>query len=127
MREPPPSRGAGDGGCQGGGGVGGCFDVLGGPGCTSSSSASDGAHLPHVKNWLRTKHAVLFRLSNRTIQVCFQDGSEVLLSSEASACVFTSKGGVRGCHSLGALPQDPELLRRLRYVKEVLHQLVSRA
>ena len=32
MREPPPSRGAGDGGCQGGGGVGGCFDVLGGPG-----------------------------------------------------------------------------------------------
>ena len=46
------------------------------------------AHLPHVKNWLRTKHAVLFRLSNRTIQVCFQDGSEVLLSSEASACVF---------------------------------------
>jgi len=97
------------------------------PDATSSSSASDGAHLPHVKNWLRTKHAVLFRLSNRTIQVCFQDGSEVLLSSEASACVFTSKGGVRGCHSLGALPQDPELLRRLRYVKEVLHQLVSRA
>ena len=97
------------------------------PAATSSSSASDGAHLPHVKNWLRTKHAVLFRLSNRTIQVCFQDGSEVLLSSEASACVFTSKGGVRGCHSLGALPQDPELLRRLRYVKEVLHQLVSRA
>ena len=94
---------------------------------TSSSSASDGAHLPHFKNWLRTKHAVLFRLSNRTIQVCFQDGSEVLLSSEASACVFTSKGGVRGCHSLGALPQDPELLRRLRYGKEVLHQLVSRA
>ena len=68
------------------------------PDATSSSSASDGAHLPHVKNWLRTKHAVLFRLSNRTIQVCFQDGSEVLLSSEASACVFTSKGGVRGCH-----------------------------
>ena len=70
---------------------------------------------------------MLFRLSNRTIQVCFQDGSEVLLSSEASSCVFTSKSGTRTCHSLGALPQDPELLRRLRYVKEVLHQLVSRA
>ena len=95
----------------------------------SAEGAVEGAvaHLPHVKNWLRTKHAVLFRLSNRTIQVCFQDGSEVLLSSEASACVFTSKSGARTCHSLGALPQDPELLRRLRYVKEVLHQLVSRA
>ena len=100
-----------------------------------AEAASDGTtkeaplapYLPHVKNWLRTKHAVLFRLSNRTIQVCFQDGSEVLLSSEASACVFTSKAGARMCHSLAALPQDPELLRRLRYVKEVLHQLVSRA
>lgn len=125
MREPPPSRGAGDGGCQGGGGVGGCFDVLGGPGYLLLRI---GRRAPAARQErLRTKHAVLFRLSNRTIQVCFQDGSEVLLSSEASACVFTSKGGVRGCHSLGALPQDPELLRRLRYVKEVLHQLVSRA
>ena len=85
------------------------------------------AYLPHVKNWLRTKHAVLFRLSNRTIQVNFHDGSEVLLSSEAAATVFTSKSGARGVHALADLPADPELLRRLRYVKEVLHQLVHRA
>ena len=85
------------------------------------------AYLPHVKNWLRTKHAVLFRLSNRTIQVNFHDGSEVLLSSEAAATVFTSKSGARGVHALADLPADAELLRRLRYVKEVLHQLVHRA
>jgi polo-like kinase 1 len=69
----------------------------------------------------------LFRLSNRTIQVNFQDGSEVLLSSEAAATVFTSKSGARGTHALAKLPADPELLRRLKYVKEVLHQLVHRA
>ena len=61
------------------------------------------AHLPHVKNWLRTKHAV--PLSN-AIQVCFQDGSEVLLVGGVR-CVFTSKSRTRTCHSLGALPQDP--------------------
>jgi hypothetical protein len=65
---------------------------------TSSSSSTSAPYLPHVKNWLRTKHAILFRLSNRTIQVNFQDGSEVLLSSEAAATVFTSKSG-GGCTS----------------------------
>jgi polo-like kinase 1 len=60
---------------------------------TSRAAAAGEPHLPHVKNWLRTKHAILFRLSNRTIQVNFQDGSEVLLSSEAAATVFTSKVG----------------------------------
>ena len=101
--------------------------------------------LPYVKNWLRTKHAILFRLSNRTIQVNFTDGSEILLSSVASAVVFwrpqKEEGGVGDSGSvrhrersnaspsidaLASLPADPELLRRLRYVKEVLHQLVHR-
>jgi len=29
--------------------------------------------LPYVKKWVRTKHAILFRLSNRTVQVVFYD------------------------------------------------------
>ena len=95
---------------------------------SSNSSTSSSPYLPHVKNWLRTKHAILFRLSNRTIQVNFTDGSEILLSSEAQACVFVNpKTKRRAAHLLAKLPADPELLRRLRYVKEVLHQLVHRA
>jgi len=95
---------------------------------SSNSSTSSSPYLPHVKNWLRTKHAILFRLSNRTIQVNFTDGSEILLSSEAQACVFVEpKTKRRAAHLLAKLPADPELLRRLRYVKEVLHQLVHRA
>ena len=94
----------------------------------SAASTSAAPYLPHVKNWLRTKHAILFRLSNRTIQVNFTDGSEILLSSEAQACVFACpRTGKRAAHLLAKLPADPELLRRLRYVKEVLHQLVHRA
>jgi hypothetical protein len=95
---------------------------------SSNSSTNSSTYLPHVKNWLRTKHAILFRLSNRTIQVNFTDGSEILLSSEAQACVFVNKKTKRrSAHLLAKLPADPELLRRLRYVKEVLHQLVHRA
>lgn len=34
---------------------------------------SDTLILPYVKKWVRTRHAILFRLSNRTVQVVFFD------------------------------------------------------
>ena len=37
----------------------------------------------YVKKWLRTRHAFIFRLSNKTIQVHFHDHTEIILSSEA--------------------------------------------
>ncbi len=46
-----------------------CIDTLG--------------NLTYLKKWVRTRHAILFRLSNRTVQVIFFDHSEILLSSEA--------------------------------------------
>jgi polo-like kinase 1 len=33
----------------------------------------------YVKKWLRTKHAILFRLSNKLVQVAFSDKTEILL------------------------------------------------
>lgn len=37
----------------------------------------------YLKKWVRTRHAILFRLSNRTVQVCFFDQTELMLSSHA--------------------------------------------
>jgi hypothetical protein len=41
----------------------------------SAHHADDKAEveLPYVKKWVRTKHAILFRMSNRTVQVLFFD------------------------------------------------------
>lgn len=36
-------------------------------------SLDDDMELPYVKKWVRTKHALLFRLNNRTVQVVFYD------------------------------------------------------
>lgn len=36
-------------------------------------SVDDDTELPFLKKWVRTKHAILFRLSNRTVQVVFYD------------------------------------------------------
>lgn len=93
---------------------------------TPSSPTS--ADLPpvYLKKWVRSKsQALIFRLSNKAIQVAFQDATEIVLSSGARAVSYLDKTGVRREHMLTNLPNDPELLRRLRYTKEVLYHLIN--
>lgn len=40
-------------------------------------------NLVHLKKWMKTRHAIMFRLSNKIIQVDFQDKSQIILSSES--------------------------------------------
>jgi POLO box duplicated region len=49
-------------------------------GCVPSLS-STAPEMPFLKKWVRTKHAILFRLSNRTVQVLFMDRRFVLVLS----------------------------------------------
>jgi len=35
----------------------------------------------YVKKYLKTQHAMLFRLSNKVVQVIFEDQTELVLSS----------------------------------------------
>ena len=41
----------------------------------------DEKHYVYVKKWMKTKHAILFRLSNKIVQVSFLDQTEIILSS----------------------------------------------
>lgn len=93
---------------------------------TASSSASQAVY---VKRWLRTKHAILFRLSNRTVQVNFMDHTEVILASIQNLVTFTDKTGVRTSYALNAVLDQcpsPELYRRIKYTKEILAHMLSR-
>lgn len=56
--------------------------------------------IPYLKKWIKTRHAVLFRLSNKTVQVVFYDKSELLLSSEANSIIFVNKEGIKSECSL---------------------------
>ena len=40
------------------------------------------APLVYVKKWMKTRHAIMFRLSNKIVQVNFTDKTEIILSSE---------------------------------------------
>ena len=81
----------------------------------------------YLKKWVRTKHAILFRLSNRTVQVVFFDRSEVLMSSDVKTITFVSKLGERSYHSLNSVMQSgrKDIAKRLKYTKDIMHRLIS--
>ena len=62
-----------------------------------ASSPNTGKLLPivYVKKWMRTKHAIMFRLSNKIVQVSFQDHTEILLNSESRLVTYVNKKAER--------------------------------
>ena len=47
-----------------------------------TESRHESFEMPFLKKWVRTKHAILFRLSNRTVQVLFMDRRWEIFSRE---------------------------------------------
>jgi polo-like kinase 1 len=89
-------------------------------------SLDDDTELPYVKKWVRTKHALLFRLNNRTVQVVFYDKSEILISSEARVITYVNKVGERSEHALDdMLTSRVDIAKRLKYTKDIMHRLIS--
>ena len=89
----------------------------------------DEKNFVYVKKWMRTKHAILFRLSNKIVQVCFLDQTEIILSSETKLVTYVNKKGERRPYPLSnALDSNnTEMTKRLKYTKEILtHMLNSR-
>lgn len=49
----------------------------------------------YVKKWMKTKHAIMFRLSNKIVQVNFTDKTEIILSSEQKLVTYINLKGER--------------------------------
>jgi|GEM_PF-3364050 len=81
--------------------------------------------LPYVKKWIRTRHAIFFRLSNRTVQVAFFDDTQLLLSAQARMLTFFDKQKNATTIAISEAKAQPDIFKRLKYTKEVLHQLIT--
>lgn len=92
----------------------------------SIARGSTSANMPYVKKWVRTRHAVLFRLSNRTVQINFFDQSAIVLSN-TNQITYVNKDGTRSHHYLSSVVCDsrPDILKRLKYTKDILGQLTA--
>jgi polo-like kinase 1 len=81
----------------------------------------------YLKKWVRTKHAILFRLSDQTVQIVFYDQTEVLLTPDERFVTYVDKKRNRCTYYLNdeLVATNAELAKRLKYSKEILQQLIS--
>jgi hypothetical protein len=90
-------------------------------------SDTSNVELVYLTKWVRTKHAIFFRLSDGTVQVVFFDQTELMLSSDISSLVYVDKTQSRTSMSLdfNLMDSHPDVAKRLKYAKDILHQLVQ--
>ena len=79
----------------------------------------------YVKRFLKTKQAMLFRLNNGYIQMCFKDGTQILLNLDTKRVSYLNKRGQRFYTTLiNALNSgDPQMQKRVKYTMEILNYL----
>ena len=73
----------------------------------------------YVKKWMKTKHAIMFRLSNKIVQVNFTDKTEIILSSEQKLVTYINLKGERSEYPLATAldNKNAEMAKRLKYTK----------
>lgn len=96
----------------------------------NTGTEEDGAPLGptvYVKKWMRTRHAIMFRLSNKIVQVNFQDHTEIILSSENRMVTYVNKRGERSTYPLSSALEsnNVEMSKRLKYTKDILTHMLS--
>jgi len=72
---------------------------------------------------MKTKHAIMFRLSNKVVQVIFyQDSTEIILSSELKVVTYVNKKHERLHFPLATAldSTNQEMAKRLKYTKDIL-------
>lgn len=92
-------------------------DQLKQPGCQPSDDISSSP--VYLKQWLKTKHAIMFRLNNKIFQVDFFDGSRVSLQTESKRLLIKNKKGeIKYAFLQEALEEkEGELSRRIKYIR----------
>jgi polo-like kinase 1 len=91
-----------------------------------SEHPADGENVYYVKKWMKTKYAILFRLSNKIVQVNFTDRTELILSSEQKLVTYVNKEGVGREYPLVAAmdSENVEMTKRLKYTRELLTHML---
>ena len=76
---------------------------------------------------MRTRHAIMFRLSNKIVQVCFQDHTEIILSSESRIVTYVNKKAERSTYPLSSALENSnyEMTKRLKYTKDILTHMLN--
>ena len=80
-----------------------------------------------VKKWLKTKHAMIFRFSNKIIQVCFKDKTQIIIHPINKNINYTNKKGEIITYPINQAlnSSNHEMNKRVKYTKEILAHMLS--
>ena len=78
-----------------------------------------------VKKWMKTKQAIIFRLSNKVIQVVFRDRTEIIICNEAIS--YKDKNKDLKVYKIDdALnSSNYEMNKRIKYTQNILTKIIS--
>jgi len=79
------------------------------------------------KKFLISKTAILFRLSNKLIQIFFNDNTEVTFSTETTDFIFKNKKGEEEQESLqnAMTGDDNDLIKKIKVAKNLMIYFVK--
>ncbi|KAI9008589.1 kinase-like domain-containing protein [Hyaloraphidium curvatum] len=82
-------------------------------------------NLDFLTKYIRTKHAVLFRLSNRVLQVNFFDHTKLVIYLEGKVISFVDQSRDMRTRTLAEFVEEgePSVMKRIHYVRDVLRTL----
>lgn len=76
---------------------------------------------------MKTRHSIMFRFSNKVVQVQFVDQTEIILSSQEKIVTFLNKQQERLYYPLAQAmnSKNTEMTKRLKYTKDILTHLLK--
>lgn len=88
-------------------------------------------NLALVRKWLRTKHAIVFRLTIGVVQINFFDHTKIVVDEPMDMVTYIGKSGAMVCYSLADIarsnhPSIEDLASRLSYATDVVGHLINK-
>ncbi|KAJ3117387.1 Serine/threonine-protein kinase plk1 [Phlyctochytrium bullatum] len=81
----------------------------------------------YLTKYMKTRHGVVFRLSNRVFQLNFFDHTKLILSADGLVTTFINKARKLNLMQTSDAFHDPEkkdIVSRLQYAKEIIYQMI---
>jgi len=80
----------------------------------------------YVSTWVRTKHAIMFQLNTRAVQVQFYDDTELFLSPSNHFLTYRTKEARQHSMLLEEAAKHSNVAKRLTYTNQVFHHLLCK-
>ena len=80
-----------------------------------------------VKKWMKTRHAIIFRFSNKLIQTIFKDKTQLLIHAFNNCVTYINKNEEKFVFELDKVfeSNNYEVVRRVKYIQDILAHMAS--